>query len=70
MWEDFKKFTLLQKVLVVIDLILNPKAINYPFLYQYLIEGVEIYEFNIPRHLVIKKFIKDGMYHYWCIRWV
>lgn len=28
--EDFKKFTLLEKIVCVIDLLINPRAIDYP----------------------------------------
>ena len=68
MKEDFKKFTLLQKVLVIIDLILNPRATNYPFLYTPDFHSIKK---SLPkRHIVIKQFEKDGKHWVWCIRWL
>lgn len=69
MKEDFKKFTFLQKVLVIIDLILNPRAYNYPFIYS-LKGDYDFYRIKPPYHLVVKEFIKGDEYHMWCIRWL
>lgn len=66
---DFKKFTPLQKLLALIDLILNPRATNWPFLYADYSK-----ESDLPdapdNHIIIKSFIKDNKIHYWCIRWL
>lgn len=69
MKEDWKKFNLLQKILVVIDLILNPKSYTYPFLYTEIKKDMLEIELP-PKHLVIKSFIKDNKIWFWCIRWI
>ena len=65
MKEDWEKFTPLQKILVIIDLILNPKAPDYPFLYS---DG--FIEKLPPNHFGVKGFVKDGKHWVWCIRWI
>lgn len=61
---DWNKFTWLQRLLAVIDLILNPRASNYPFLNSY--EDIELPK----RHIAVKSFTKDNVRYYWCIRWL
>jgi len=71
MREDWKKFTFLQKILVVIDLVLNPKARDYPFLYCQKVNGQDKYDFShLKKHLIIKEFDRDERHWLWCIRWL
>lgn len=66
--KDMKEFSLLQKVLVIIDLMLNPRATTYPFLYTDI--DIDKEYIGLEKHLIIKEFDKDGKHWLWCIRWL
>lgn len=63
--EDWATFSFLQRVLAVIDIILNPKATDWPFLSCNIADSYEL-----PKnHWVIKQFNKEDKHWVWCIRW-
>ena len=54
----------MKRILIIIDYLINPRAINYPFLYSDV-------EAPAPaKHFVICRFWEDGKYWLWCIRWL
>lgn len=65
--DSWQSFTWLQRVLAFIDIILNPEATNWPFIYT-----TDMGKFiqKPPRHFVVKKERKDFLTYYWCIRWL
>lgn len=62
--EDMKSFTLLEKIIVILDLTLNPKAVDYP---------ISFYDDNCPidiypeGHIFTVKFENNKMLY---IRWL
>lgn len=58
MLQDFKKFTFLEKIAVIIDLVLNPRAINYPIAFYefenvYQLPDGYIYAFSFKNNKLI-----------------
>ena len=67
MLNDFKKFSLLQKLLALIDLILNPNAYDYPFLVTLNLDM----KCPVPSgYFIVKRYIKNNEQHLWAIRWI
>lgn len=62
--KDFKGFTFLEKIVCVLDLILNPKATNYPIAFYEHFDGADY----LPEgHLLTISFIGKKLVY---LRWL
>ncbi len=62
--EDMKSFSLLEKIIVVVDLILNPKSTTYPIT---IYDGIYPIDSYPDGHLFTVKFENNKMLY---IRWL
>jgi hypothetical protein len=67
MLNDFKEFSWLQKILALIDLLLNPRAVTYPFI---TVKTGDAWRSEFKRHLIIKEMTKGDETELWCLRWL
>lgn len=66
---DWHKFTPLQRVLCLIDMVLNPKATTWPCIYTDLSNRSDAY--TLPKgHVAITAKSDSVEYTAWCIRWL
>jgi len=63
------KYTPLQRLLIVVDKILNPKATTLPFYYTEKINGHFYYK-KPERCIVVRRFVENDTIHIWVIRWL